>query len=628
MLMGQPLQALRINTNIPNVTNDFDKLIAHINTSLEKPFDLNLNMNQTTKQFEEVNKSIADVKEQLNGLSKNTSNNPILDSTQTKEQGDKIVQIIEDVKKDLSSLGDVRIKMTGFDEETKQFKNFIATVDEGKGKIEQFKGEMAGLLPGEEGVYTLTPKSTTDNSQAVEAKQLIKDENVALQETKTLLTKQYQLETDLNTAKEKGKQKTIEELTAQKELNEAKIGNVGSGLSDSSMSKVIQQASVYQEKLNTQLSSQSDKQTEINAKVEKEVSNFKILAGIKLQNLESTGGGALKNTDIQSEITGLKELKDTMTTANFSEKQGEWNNKLKETQADIRTTNEELKNAGGFASELGTNMTKIASWAVSMGALYSVVNAFKDAVTYTNELNKSMTNIEMITTSTSQQATILVGQYRQMAASMGQNDSDFLKGAEEYLRAGLSEKETATMLKENAIASAISGVDNATMSEDLIAMKNGYNLSANEVDGLIDKISTLDNKSSASFEGIADGMKRSAASAKQTGISYQTLASYITTVIDVTHKSADTIGENFKTIFSRMTNVKAGMTDEDNLGINDVEKVLDKSNINIKLRATSGEWRNMGTVIDEIASKWKSFDGVTQSQIATVVAGRIFCPSI
>ena len=69
-----------------------------------------------------------------------------------------------------------------------------------------------------------------------------------------------------------------------------------------------------------------------------------------------------------------------------------------------------------------------------------------------------------------------------------------------------------------------------------------------------------------------------------------------------------------------MQQVKAGV-DVDDMGkpLNNVEKVLTK--YGIALRDTTGDFRDIGEVIDEVGNKWKDFDGVQQRQIATAMAG-------
>ena len=72
-----------------------------------------------------------------------------------------------------------------------------------------------------------------------------------------------------------------------------------------------------------------------------------------------------------------------------------------------------------------------------------------------------------------------------------------------------------------------------------------------------------------------------------------------------------------------MQQVKAGV-DVDDMGepLNNVEKVLQK--VGISLRDTTGDFRDIGEVINEVGNRWKEFDNVQQRQIATAMAGEVF----
>lgn len=614
------LTGLRIETNISNVTKEFDDLIRHINDTLAKPFNINFDINKIQEQIQEVTNSVAKMQEQID---KTASNKSMLDSTQTQEEGSKIGKTIEQIKEQLSSLGEVQIKYTGYNEMTGEFDRIIAKVKEADGIVRQFNAERSSYI-GETPYYTLNQSSMTDSTQATANRQAIQQQNQQLQESLSLLKQEYNLESDINSAKQKGRQETLLELQAQQQLVQSKLAESATRLNNDNRAKLTQQAIQYQNDLNKQITQEADKITQVNAKLEQQVTQFKKLAGIKLQNLESSILSASnKGVDISSikdQVSSLRELSGTMNASNFSEKQRQWNNELKQTQANLRTANAEARNTNGILGDIVRNIGKFAQWSVSATALMTFVNGIKDAVDYANQLNVSLSNIQMVTGASTEQASAMVEQYRQLAGLMGQNDVDFLQGAEQYLRAGYSDSDIETMLKNTAMASAISGESNADMSDSLVAMKNAYELTSDEVGTLVDRISTLDSESSASFSSIAEGMKRSAANAKEVGVEYQTLASYIATVQDVTHRSATTIGENFKSIFSRMTSVKAGLTDTNGMGINDVEKVLDRQNI--KIRENSGEWRNMSEVISEIGNRWSEFDGVTKSQIANAIAGK------
>ena len=92
----------------------------------------------------------------------------------------------------------------------------------------------------------------------------------------------------------------------------------------------------------------------------------------------------------------------------------------------------------------------------------------------------------------------------------------------------------------------------------------------------------------------------------------------------VTKKSnrKETIGNGFKSILSRMQSVASGKAvDDAGESLNDVDKVL--GNIGVSLRTTAGEFRDMGSVLDDIAAKWNTLSSVEKAQVSTAVAGII-----
>ena len=88
----------------------------------------------------------------------------------------------------------------------------------------------------------------------------------------------------------------------------------------------------------------------------------------------------------------------------------------------------------------------------------------------------------------------------------------------------------------------------------------------------------------------------------------------------------------FKTLFSRLGNVKAGKfvatqadmesedyTEEDWENLNDIETVLDS--IGIKLRENATTYKETDELLAEIAEKWKTLNDVEKNAVTTAIAG-------
>ena len=115
-------------------------------------------------------------------------------------------------------------------------------------------------------------------------------------------------------------------------------------------------------------------------------------------------------------------------------------------------------------------------------------------------------------------------------------------------------------------------------------------------------------------------MSKVASVASQGGVSLEKLMAILTVTEDQTQQSADTIGNAWNSIFQRMSKIAAGKDVSDTgASLNDVDKVLKK--MNISLKDSSGQIRDLGDVLDEVASKWDTFSRNEQNQISTAIAG-------
>ena len=107
---------------------------------------------------------------------------------------------------------------------------------------------------------------------------------------------------------------------------------------------------------------------------------------------------------------------------------------------------------------------------------------------------------------------------------------------------------------------------------------------------------------------------------------------YTTVVAETTQKSAESVGESFKTLYARFGKIAAGkfetsqeeleqqgLSSEDMSNLNEIEQVLKA--VGIELRDTPEHFRDIDSVLAEIAGKWNTFSDVQKSAIATAVAG-------
>ncbi len=167
--------------------------------------------------------------------------------------------------------------------------------------------------------------------------------------------------------------------------------------------------------------------------------------------------------------------------------------------------------------------------------------------------------------------------------------------------------------------SKLGNMEAADATEKLTSTLNGYGMEASQATDIVNKLVAVDNVAATSTKELAVAMQYSAAVAKQTGVSFEQLVSYIATVSETTRQNAESIGQGFKTMLTRMQDIKGGKLDEDKLGINNVELALKEANI--ELRVSRDEFRDFGGVLEELAGKWDGLSGTQQAYISKSIAG-------
>ena len=131
---------------------------------------------------------------------------------------------------------------------------------------------------------------------------------------------------------------------------------------------------------------------------------------------------------------------------------------------------------------------------------------------------------------------------------------------------------------------------------------------------------------------LAAAMSRANVSAQLAGSSLDRYMAMITTVSEVSQKTPETVGESFKTLYSRFQKIaatkfevsqeeaeKEGLSQEDFSNLNEIEQVLKA--VGISVRDSIDNFRDVDDIIDDISEKWTSFSDVQKSGIATAVAG-------
>lgn len=284
--------------------------------------------------------------------------------------------------------------------------------------------------------------------------------------------------------------------------------------------------------------------------------------------------------------------------------------------------NSELQQMGNNLDSINKkSAATVASVGLLNQAFRTLQRTAKQMITTAAELDKQLTDLRMVTGQNYEDASRLVDSYNALAKELGATTSQVVDAADEWLRQGKSIGEVEQLIAQSMVLSKVGKMDSADATKNLTSAMKGYGLAVDEVSGIVDKLTAIDLQAAVSSADLAIAMSRTASSASMAGVSMDKLLGYLAVMKETTQSSAEEIGTAMRSIFARLQNVKVGKFVDDETGeaINDVEKALGK--IGIALRDTNGDFRNMETVLDEVAAKWDSLTNLEQSAIATSIAG-------
>lgn len=310
---------------------------------------------------------------------------------------------------------------------------------------------------------------------------------------------------------------------------------------------------------------------------------------------------------------GFKGLQSALDSGNITAKQFQdtFNDlRLDAIKAGVETTNVFDK----LNSALKTNIKQRAVTAIAGFSVQQLKEVYDNVV----KLDSAVVNLSMVTGYNRDRTKELVASYSEMAQELGAVTSEVAAAADDWLRQGYSLEDTNELIKTSTVLSKIGLIDSAEATQYLTSAIKGYKVEIGDAMSVADKLSAVDMAAAVSVGGLAEGMSKTANSARLAGVEMDTLLGYLAAVGEVTQQDMASVGNAFKTMFARYSNVKLNkLVDDDGESLNDYERVLTR--VGIRLRDNLGEFRDFKDVLDDVQAKWSSLTEVEQSAIAAAL---------
>lgn len=288
-------------------------------------------------------------------------------------------------------------------------------------------------------------------------------------------------------------------------------------------------------------------------------------------------------------------------------------------QTAIHNANIQIKKSTGFLAEMGTTLKNSIRWQLSSSMIHGFMGGVQQATGYVKELNKSLTNIRIVTGKSTDDMAKFAEQANKSAKVLSSTTTAYTNAALIYYQQGLDDKAVKERTDATIKMSNVTGQSAEEVSSYMTAIWNNFDDGSKSLEHYADVITALGASTASSSKEIAEGLEKFAAIGKTVGLSYDYATTALATVVAQTRQSADVVGTAFKTLFARIQDLELGKTLDDGTTLGKYSQALEAVGVNIK--DSQGNLKNMNIILDEMGAKWSTLSKDQQVALAQNVAG-------
>ena len=329
----------------------------------------------------------------------------------------------------------------------------------------------------------------------------------------------------------------------------------------------------------------------------------------------------LKTTNVQAFNKSLHDSRTSLQQVYNTFKQGgiTGENAFRSLITQVTTSNIKLKETHSIIDKIATTLGNSIKWNVASSAINAVTRSVQQAWGYVKNLDTSLNDIRIVTGKSADEMARFAQQATETSKVLGKTTVDYTKASLIYAQQGLSDKEIAARAAITLKAANVTGQSTDEVSEQLTSVWNGYKVTAEQAQLYIDRLAAVAANTASDLEQLSTGMSKVAAAAAAMGVGQDQLAAQLSTIISVTRQAPESVGTALRTVYARISDIKAGI-DEDGVTLGNYSGKMAQLGFNVL--DVNGKLRDMGTVMEEIGGKWASLTREQQVSLAQTMAGQ------
>lgn len=263
-----------------------------------------------------------------------------------------------------------------------------------------------------------------------------------------------------------------------------------------------------------------------------------------------------------------------------------------------------LRQSSQLLTNFATTLKNTARWQISSSLLHVFMGSVQFAYYYAKDLNESLNNIRIITGKNTKEMAAFAKEANEASKYLITTTTQYTDASLIDYQQSLPDEEVKARNDRTIKMANVTRESAQEVSHQLTSIWNNFAKGADNLEFYTDVITALGATTASSSSEIAEGIEKFASFADIVGLSYEYATTALASVTATTRQSADVVGNAFKTLFARIQGLKLGETLDDGTYLNKYSDALDAVDINIK--NTNGELKDMDSILDELSSRWKT----------------------
>lgn len=294
-------------------------------------------------------------------------------------------------------------------------------------------------------------------------------------------------------------------------------------------------------------------------------------------------------------------------------------NAYRSLHSELTRFNTQAKETNTLLNKIGTTLTNTIKWNISSSLMNGVTQSIQQAWGFAKNLDSSLNDIRVVTGKSADEMARFAERANTVASNLGKGTTDYTRAALIYAQQGLGDKEVESRTAVTLKAANVTGQSTEAVSEELTAVWNGYKASAEQAELYVDRLAAVASTTASNLQELSTGMSKVASAAAAMGVGEDQLAAQLSTIISVTKQAPQSVGTALRTVYARITDIKAGV-EEDGTTLGQYSGKMAQMGINVL--DLNGNLRDMGTVMEEIGAKWGDMSREQQVYLAQTMAGQ------